>query len=116
MARRTGDRYNFDPCGGTDPGVQCCRLVGSSTRTPPSTEASCRTGPSFQWSKNLTGKGLPLVQDFSDSEEDLDFNNNNKEVRWGFYPTPPSPNSGGPEFVPLLEGGEWDDLDLDQVD
>lgn len=70
----------------------------------------------FSGQKIWQEKAYHLYQDFSDSEEDLDFNNNNKEVRWGFYPTPPSPNSGGPEFVPLLEGGEWDDLDLDQVD
>lgn len=56
-----------------------------------------------------------MYQDFSDSEDDLshlDFNNN-EEVRWGFYPTPPSPTSGSAEFVPLLEGGEGYDLDLD---
>lgn len=77
----------------------------------------------FSGHKIWQEKAYYLYQDFSDSEEadseeDLDLTTNNKEVRWGFYPTPPSPTSGGPEFVPLLEGGEWDDLDLDldQVD
>lgn len=70
----------------------------------------------LEWPQNLGGKAYHLYQDFSDSDKKLaylDFNYN-KEVRWGYYPTHPSPTSGrksSEEFVSVLEGGEWDDLD-----
>lgn len=48
-----------------------------------------------------------------DFEEDLDFNNNNKEVCWGFYLIFFLFILGGLEIVFLFEGGEWDDFDFD---
>lgn len=70
----------------------------------------------LEWPQNLGGKAYHLYQDFSDSDKKLAYLdlNYNKEVRWGYYPTHPSPTSGrksSEEFVSVLEGGEWDDLD-----